>query len=401
MIGNELHIHFNDCRRKLGPFYGTLAFMIQRSQKIPTISEFLGQTSGTVTLCSTCHRLIHSKHQAITEHYREMNHCPRRSELTYKMRIFERPASETTLITHFDNLVNKDRRALDELLRMNESRILADMEIRELTREERARDEEATRVREERMMRENERKQREALERMRARELGLNEEQEQEVAREVSIEPESPSHTQESVVEDTSSEGVSNTPENETSAEEEDNQEAEQRNEEEEERQRLTEIDRANAIILLRRERELEQASQEEDNPQRRRKINRAMTRREEGIRNEKRGYQLPKLDQPKRAQIQEGLAELWQNEVRPIIESYLPNDPEDEEQWQCFEGAIYRMEDLVRTHVMIKCGRKPKSMSRSLPPPHGKFSRTSSTGNYKVYRKQKLKSIEDTESPK
>lgn len=371
MIGNELHIHFNDCRRKWGPFYGTLTFMIQRSQRIPTISEFLGQTSGTVTLCSTCHRLIHGKHQAVMEHYREMNHCPKRSELSYKMRIFERPTSETTLVTHFDNLVNKDRRALDELLRINESRVVADTEIRELTPEERARDEEATRVREERIMRENERKQREAFERMRAIELGLNEEQEQEVTSEANTEPGSPSDAHESVVEETSSEVMSSTPEteNETSIEEEDNQEAEQRNEEEEERQRLREINRANAIILLRQERELEQASQEEDNSQRRRKINRAMSWREEGIRNEKRGYQLPKLDQPKRTQIQEGLAELWQNEIKPMIESYLPNDPEDEEEWQCFEGAIYHMEDLLRTHVMIKCGRKPKSMFRKIFP--------------------------------
>ena len=373
MISNELHLHFNDCRRKLGPFYGALTFLVQRYQKIPTISEFLGQTSGTVTLCSTCHRIIHGKQQAITEHYREMNHCTRRSELTYKMRIFERPTSETTLITHFDNLMNRDRRALDELLRVNESRVLVDMEVRELTPEERARDEEATRVRDERMTRENDRKRREARERMRAREQGLNEDQEQEVPREINNEPEpeNPSHTQELVVEETSSEGVNNTPEteSETSSEEEDNQEAERRDEEEEERQRLREIERANAIILLRQEREQEQTSQEEENSQRRRRISKAMTWREEGIRNEKKGYQLPKLDQPKRAQIQEGLAELWQNEIKPIIASYLPNDPESEEEWQGFEGAIYHMEELLRTHVMIKCGRRPKSMFRKIFP--------------------------------
>ena len=70
-------------------------------------------------------------------------------------------------------------------------------------------------------------------------------------------------------------------------------------------------------------------------------------------------------MDQTKRVLVQEGLKELWTKELSPLIESYRPTDPNDEEQWLCFEGAMYHMEELLRRHIMIKCGRKPESMFR------------------------------------
>lgn len=376
MLTNELHIEFRDCTRRLGPFYGALTFMMRRSQRIPTISEFLGQTTGMITICSTCHKIIHGKQRAIMEHYRDMNHCQRKSELTYKMRIFERPTSETALTTHFDLLVNRDRRALDDLLRMSENIALSEIHERELTEEERARDAEATQVREQRLRVENMRIQREAAARMRARELGLNEEQEIERALGNSTVETTPDNDTRIASEETTNTTSSESEEqNETHVEVEgekqtEEEDSEEHERDEEERQRREEIERANQIIRLREQAEDARVDEQDaENLAKRKRQNKALSWRDEGIRNEKKGYQLPKLDQTKRSQIQEGLHELWHNEIKPLIEDYLPNDPEDEKEWLCFEGAIYRMEHLLRTHVMIKCGRKPTSMFRKIFP--------------------------------
>lgn len=119
--------------------------------------------------------MIREKGRAIKDRYKEMNHWQRKKELCCKTRIFERSTSETTLTTHFDLLINNDRRALEELLRVNENRILSQIEAILPTPVEREREEETTIIRDQRMIQENETIQREAGERTRACSTGNNE----------------------------------------------------------------------------------------------------------------------------------------------------------------------------------------------------------------------------------
>ena len=150
----------DECRewiRKLGPFYGTLTFLIRKNHQLPPISEFLGQTSGTVTVCSVCNSIIHGNERGIEKHYKKTNHVFRKNDRAFKVRIFERPAQGTVLETHFDSLMSKDKRLLNELMERAQHVIMHEEE-KELTQEEQEKEEETSRIRHERISEETNRR---------------------------------------------------------------------------------------------------------------------------------------------------------------------------------------------------------------------------------------------------
>ena len=268
------------------------------------------------------------------------------------MSIFERPAQSTVLESHYNVLVNRDKRLLDELMERAQ-RVATHEEEKELTQEEQEKEEEASRIRLERISKETNRRieetERRRLEIERNGSITSTEvSQEGETTQPQEESPETSSISSTSSVPDLVIEDIEhNAPiqeqgsehqetEEDEIREEEEDQERERQERRERERHRVDqEINRANQIIIRRAE--VEEVPHDEERMRR----NRALQWREEGIRNEKRGYQLPRMDQTKRVLVQEGLKELWTKELSPLIESYRPTDPNDEEQWLCFEGAI------------------------------------------------------------
>lgn len=122
-------------------------------------------------------------------------------------------------------------------------------------------------------------------------------------------------------------------------------------------------LERIRRLTEALRERDQLPQQNKEQNTERR-KWNKAIQWREEGIRNERKGYQLPKMTRETRKQVQEGLRDVWKDEIQKLLQEYQPLT-DNEEQWLAFEGAIYKAEELLRTHAMRKLGRKPETMYR------------------------------------
>ena len=280
MQTNDLHTEFRTWVRKLGPFYGAGTFLTRRNHQIPTISDFLGQTTGAVTICSTCYSIIHGKHQAVENHYKRANHVLRKNQRAFKVSIFERPAQATVLESHYNILVNRDKRLPDELMEKAQCNA-AQEEEKILTPEEQEREEEASRIRLEGISAETARLTQEAQRRM--IEIARLENEEAET-QETSQEQNERSHeetagTAEKTATEDNQPDTSEPSEDETDISEsmEEEQSSQSQRRRERERNRIDqETDRANQIVVWRAE--VEEAQQDEE----RKKKNKALQWRED-----------------------------------------------------------------------------------------------------------------------
>ena len=342
MIMNEEHRKCTQWVQLLGPFYGTMKYLTEKGQKIPSILEMLGETNKIVGICTTCREIVATEPQKIKRHYDVRKHAKKRGTWVDKIKIIERAIEDDGLIEQNQELLQRSRRAFDEQV----DRIIRQMmQEQEYTEEDRRRDEEADRRREERWEQEQQR---------------IREEQE---ARRQNVQNQQRVRNQDGQEEEEQMEEQNEMEDTEEQTREEERRRVQQRREErvQAQRYRQTIISERSRVAerLGIREEEREEIRREEAQIDKRRQ---ARKWRAQGLEREQKGIALPKLTRETRKQIREGLKCLWRNEICRLLDEYAPRK-NDEESWLDFEGALYEVEHRLRTHIMVKLGRKPESM--------------------------------------
>ena len=386
-LNNEKHLEYITAINECGQFYGTLKMLTSKLNRLPTLNELLGNDARQVNLCSTCFEAIPSAHDVVQKHYEEKLHAKKRGPWSFAAKIIESLVNRNEQITQIEALLQADHRELSRLLEELQTRMMADAAETFDDPESQERD----RIAAEAVEREEEARERnlprisaEIVHRTQLRAQGLSDEEirrrweetrnrnprntqeEEEHNTTSSSSTEAPDRERNETTEPSSHYYSSSSSEDEGDSIEEPAQGEEIREETRQNRQPHTAAERGNLIRaigdILRRGRP---PAEEEEHE--RRKWNKARDWRQAGIENEKKGYQMPKMTRQNRAQVREGLRDLWSKEILPLIREYLPEENNDE-QWLGFEGAIYKMEDLLRKHAITKMGRTENSMYRKPP---------------------------------
>ena len=297
---NESHTALWAQQNKYGAFFGQLKYMINRDRKVPTVREFLGQTRHKITLCMTCFAVIGRTEQAVQEHYRSRNHAHTPLQATQASLKEEHLNYEEPQRTY--NEWNGDRIRLSAAIdaMWTSARQERTAEQREQAEEERRRLE-ATIIAN---MRNH--MQRQALE---DEEDSTTEEEHQE-PQGTATAPHEP--TLECALNEETPRHIENAETNE---------------------------------------------ARREHNQARDRKIQKARTWLLDGIEREKRGIRMPRLNRKERKLVQDGLKDLFADELTPILEEYTPQGS-DPEEWEAFQGAIYQCQHLMRVHILSKLGK-------------------------------------------
>ena len=81
----------------------------------------------------------------------------------------------------------------------------------------------------------------------------------------------------------------------------------------------------------------------------------------------------IPRINQKERNKVKEGLKDLFNREIIPMIDEYQPETLaaalDEEELWMALEGVIEKCMDLIRKHIMIKCNRNPNKIYSKFTP--------------------------------
>ena len=310
------HIKYNKKVAKYGSFYGTLRYLVKKLGRIPTIEEYLGRTNKYTCICSVCRRILPNREDVIKEHYEKLRHKDRREKIE-KVVIEERPIKMDNRADNVKKIWDKTNG--DGLRRLVDKLWAEDAKIEE---------EECLEVQEYDM-----------------REANDSEEMEKDETDVIVYERERTSIIPENIrtrdsdgkKDDLASIGV---------------------------REVNVRIDRdniRNEDIRMNRESNNHIEVTEEER-KRKDKMRKAMRWKREGIERSRRGYRNIRLDGDRRKLVKEGLTQLYENEIIPLLEEYKPRD-DSEEEWSMFEGACYHVMNIIRTHVLNKLGMRAESM--------------------------------------
>ena len=392
---NEQHAAMWAQQSKYGAFFGQLKYMIARDGHVPSVREFLGQTRQRITLCVTCFAIIGRTEEAVREHYQKHNHAHTALQAT-QATLKEVPLDYEDPQRNYTEW-NGDRIRLSAAINVMWSAARQEAPARQQTPEERAALEAAT---VDALMRNH--MQRQAQE--------LDEEEES------STEEQNAAPTRQTAAPQQPREAPETPPETEhqpprAAAQEPMREATAQRRQtlvREQPRTVVNEPPRApaqehprtaareppqiqthgqpNATTRGRSEpvnrQTLPQARQRnalepetpaetgtEQERDARRKYQKARTWLLDGIERERIGIRMPRLNRAERKLVQDGLKDLFADELTPLLEDYIPSSS-DPAEWEAFQGAIYQCQHLMRVHILSKLGKPLTQMMLSRKKP-------------------------------
>ena len=102
-------------------------------------------------------------------------------------------------------------------------------------------------------------------------------------------------------------------------------------------------------------------------------KIKRALKWYEEYLNRKDLIVKMPRINRKERNKVREGLKDLFNREIIPLLDEYQPKVLEtilnEDETWMALEGVIEKCMDLIRKHIMIKCNRNPNKIYQKFSP--------------------------------